>query len=448
MAVHLPIVVDYNGKGLQRLKREFAQLDGIAAKTKFALQKALVPATAALAGLAAVTMDAVGAAIEDQKAQENLARIIRRTTGATDAQIAANEDWITTQGRLFGVTDDDLRPALAKLVRATKDVTKAQKIANLAMDVAAGTGKDLNEVTDAFAKALGGNMKSLRALAPELGTLIKDGASVDEVFKALGDTFGGSAAANADTAAGKFQTFKVRVDELKESFGEKLLPVLTDKVLPAFDKLLSWAEDNPQAFKDIALAIGAVSAAIVILNVAMWMNPWVLLVGGIMALGAAFAIAYRNSEPFREFVDGLIDPLQKIYEWAQKILGPLQRVADLGNRIRSFGLGGGGGGPSTLRRILDPSSNLPNINPFFDFPLVPFLADGGITTGPTLAMIGDNPGGREAVIPLSGPNAWRGNGGTTVNVTVQGGDPRAVVDAIVKWSRQHGKLPPGVRALP
>ena len=76
---------------------------------------------------------------------------------------------------------------------------------------------------------------------------------------------------------------------------------------------------------------------------------------------------------------------------------------------------------------------------------IPAYADGGIVNGPQLALVGDNPGGREAIIPLSGPNAWNGGGGTVVNVNVNGGDPKAVVDAIVRWSRQNGPLPPQVR---
>jgi phage-related minor tail protein len=63
------------------------------------------------------------------------------------------------------------------------------------------------------------------------------------------------------------------------------------------------------------------------------------------------------------------------------------------------------------------------------------LAEGGIVTGPTLAMIGER--GPEAVVPL---DRYRGGGGD-ITIHVNGGDPQAVVDALVKYSRQNGSLP-------
>ena len=383
MAIRVPIIVDYNGKGLQKLKREFAQLDGAAAKTKFALNKALVPATAALAGLTAVGTDAVQAAIADQKAQQALARTIRQTTKATDAQIAANEEWISTQGELLGVTDDELRPALAKLVRVTKDVGKAQMVARLAMDVAAGTGKDLNDVTDAFTKALGGNMKSLRALAPEVAALIKNGASAEEVFSALNQTFGGQAAEQANTAAGRFERLKIRLDELKESLGARLLPILEQKVLPALEKFADWAKKNPDVIVAVAAAVGVLTAGIIALNVAMWANPYVLAIAGLA---------------------GLLVWLERTTGWVERLLEAWQSLKD------AFSLNA----PGTQRVIQDLRNQ--------------------IVQGQAGRV---NPGG------YAEPDVGLARGGMTVNVN--GGDPNAVVDAIVRWSRQNGRLPPQIQ---
>jgi hypothetical protein len=75
----------------------------------------------------------------------------------------------------------------------------------------------------------------------------------------------------------------------------------------------------------------------------------------------------------------------------------------------------------------------------FDVPNIPMLANGGIVTSPTLAMIGER--GPEAVIPLTGPNAGGGMGGNTVNINVNGGDPNAVVAALRTYMRQNGSVP-------
>lgn len=165
------------------------------------------------------------AAMEDAQSQALLAKALENSAGATKGQVAATEDWITAQGKALGVADDKLRPALANLVRATGDVGKAQKLAALAMDISAGTGKDLSTVSIALAKAQNGQTSSLG----RLGLNMKDanGKAVDfeEAQRRLAKQFGGAAATNAETFAGKMSRLKLMFDETKESIGAKLLPV-------------------------------------------------------------------------------------------------------------------------------------------------------------------------------------------------------------------------------
>ena len=129
-------------------------------------------ALGAAAGAAAIKIgiDAVKAAIEDEKAQASLAQTLRNTTKATDAQIAATEEFIDKTARATGVADDQLRPSLQRLLVSTKDLTQAQKLQALALDISAGTGKDLLSVSDALAKASDGNFKALKNLGVELKT--------------------------------------------------------------------------------------------------------------------------------------------------------------------------------------------------------------------------------------------------------------------------------------
>jgi hypothetical protein len=70
----------------------------------------------------------------------------------------------------------------------------------------------------------------------------------------------------------------------------------------------------------------------------------------------------------------------------------------------------------------------------FEVPNIPKLADGGIVTGPTLALIGE--AGPEAVVPLDRAG---GMGGVTINVN--GGDPVAVVDALRRYMNRYGNIP-------
>lgn len=142
------------------------------------VDKVVAQAAKAFLGLAtavgtaafAIGVSAVKAAIEDEKAQASLAQTLRNTTKATDEQIAATEDYIDATQRATGVADDQLRPSLQRLLVSTQDVTKAQQLQKLALDVAAGSGKSLEEVSNILAKAYDGNFKALKNLGVELKT--------------------------------------------------------------------------------------------------------------------------------------------------------------------------------------------------------------------------------------------------------------------------------------
>lgn len=165
------------------------------------------------------------AAAQDAQSQAILSKALKNSAGATDGQVAATEKWISAQGKALGVTDDKLRPALANLARATGDVGKAQKLASLAMDISAGTGKDLGAVSLALAKAHNGNVGALG----RLGIATKDAngktLSFEQMQAKLGKTFKGSASANAETFSGKMARLRLMFDEVRESIGAKLLPV-------------------------------------------------------------------------------------------------------------------------------------------------------------------------------------------------------------------------------
>jgi hypothetical protein len=434
MAVFIPIISEFNSKGIDKAKKEFASLEGAGQKAQFAIKKAAVPAAAALAAVGAALFDATKGAIEDAAAQDLLANNLRKTTGATDNQIKANEDWISTQGRLLGITDDELRPVLAKLAKATGDVTKAQQFANQAMDIATATGKPLESVTTAITKAMGGNMTALAKLAPEYRTLIKDGADFETVMSLIADTTGGAATEAANTSAGQFKRLSVTLAETKESIGAALLPAI-QAVLPYLTKFGEWAAKNPSLILAVGAAIATIAAAIVAVNVAMALNPFSLIIIGVVAVGAAVVAAYNKFEGFRNIVNAVFDGIKfgfnilKIY--FTTILGIYKTIfntiASLWNnsigklsfKFPSFvpGLGGKG----------------------FDVPNIPMLAEGGIVPyrpGGTLAIVGE--AGPEAVIPLSKMGSV---GGNNVTIHVNGGDPQAVVDALRTYMFRNGSVP-------
>ena len=196
----------------------------------------------ALAGVAAAAyagkllVDGVKSAIADEAAQAKLATTLQNVTGATDAQIAAVEEQITKTSLLTGLTDDELRPSLDRLLRATKDVGAAQKLQAIAIDVAAGSGKSLEAVTNAMAKAAEGNTAALGKLGLGLSSAQLKTMSMEEITKSLAATFEGQASKQADTFQGKMARLTVAFDEAKETVGSYVLDAITPLISSFVDK--------------------------------------------------------------------------------------------------------------------------------------------------------------------------------------------------------------------
>jgi hypothetical protein len=436
MAIYLPIVTQFNPKGLKEAEKGFKDLEGAQAKAKYALGKANKYAAVALGGLVAGLGDAVKGAMEDEQAQAMLARQLQKTTAATDAQIAGVEAYITQQGKLKGVTDDELRPAMAGLVRATMDIDEAQKAANLSMDIAAAKGMSLETVTKAMEKAYGGNMTALAKLSPELREMIKDGASMEEVMAEMAVTFGGAATDSANTAAGSMQRLGVALGEAKEGVGAALLPIL-EKALPVLQSFATWAQDNPTLITAVAVAFGALAAAVVLVNAAMALNPAVLITAGIVALGVALVMAYKRFDTFRAVVNAVVNQVASNFEFMANAFITMINIVIKGINLIKPGKDIASLGQISLGRLGGEGSAAGGANPAgLDYKA---MATGGIVTSPTLALIGE--AGPEAVIPLSKA------GGMGMNITVNAGlvsTPdqigQDIIAAIQKAQRRSGTV--------
>lgn len=432
MAINIPIISEFDGKGINKAIKQFKQLETTSEKAQFAIKKAAIPATAALGGLAVALGDATRAAMEDQQEQAALALTLQNVTGAGAAQTAQVEKQISAMSRASGVADTEYRKALEALVRGTKDVGIAMNDMNLVMDISTATGMDSASVADALAKAYQGNFKALRSLSPEMSTMIKEGASLNEVMDVLGGTFGGATAKNAETAAGKMAILKNSIGETKESIGAALLPVL-EAVLPVLNKFATWAQDNPKAFLAIAAAIGAVAAAIVVTNIAMALNPFSLIAAGVALLVVALVAAYNKFEWFRDGINAIVNTVIGFFAgMVNAAIGAVNAIISAYNSIPLL--------PDIPKAPTMPVPQLGGQGPASTVARnIPRMAEGGIVNSPTLALIGE--AGPEAVVPLDRMNT---GGGVTVNVTgglsTSAEIGQAVVNALRAYSRSAGPL--------
>lgn len=197
----------------------------------------------------------VQAFVEDDRAARRLTQTFKNLGLAYDATQA--NDYIDALQRQTGVADTQLRPALETLIRTTLDYGKSQSILATAMDISAGSGNDLQSVTEALSKAYQGNFTSLARMNVGISQSEAKTISFDQAMAKLNSRFTGQAKLAAETYAGKIDRIKIAADEAQETIGKGLVTAL--EILSkdhSIDGLTSQMDTFAQsiAFASIGLA--------------------------------------------------------------------------------------------------------------------------------------------------------------------------------------------------
>ena len=246
-AIVARILTQYSDKGSKAANKDInklgKQFDAFAKKSAKAFG---IAAGAAAAFALKIGKDAVQAAMADQKSQALLANSLKNTTGATNAAIASVESYVSNLQLQVGVTDDELRPSLAKLAAVTGSVTAAQGLLGTALDVSAFATVDLGTATNAITKALQGKFTSLQKLVPSIDATVVKSKDLAKIFEEVNKATQGSAAARANTLEFRLNILRIRFGEILEELGYKLLPVLErfaqtiqTKVLPQLEAFIA-----------------------------------------------------------------------------------------------------------------------------------------------------------------------------------------------------------------
>lgn len=214
MSVNVTLKSVWDDKGIRSAEKSFKRLGSGITKAMGAIGLSI-----GVAALANGLKQAAKAAVEEQKSAALLEQQLKNTLGANDALVASVEQSIKQMSINAAVADDQLRPAFAQLVRATQDADTATSMLQLALDVSAGTGRDLQSVTIALSKAYQGNTTALS----KLGIKAEDGV---DIFETLTKQFGGAAEAAAQNDP--FQRMSVILGEVNEQIGSVLVPYLND----------------------------------------------------------------------------------------------------------------------------------------------------------------------------------------------------------------------------
>jgi hypothetical protein len=419
-------------------------------------------AAAAYAGK--LLIDGVKSAIEDEAAQVKLAGTLANVTGATNAQIAAVESQILKTSLLTGLTDNELRPSFERLVRATGDSDAALKLQSVAIDVAAGSGKSLEAVTNAMAKAQEGNTASLAKLGIGLSSAQLKTMSMEEITAKLAGTFGGQAAEKADTFAGKMDRLKVAFDEGKETVGSFVLDAITpmvsgfvNTVIPAVQKLAE--ELGPKLTPIFQALTGYIRDNVIPTFKAIWefIQNFVIpalrdfLTPIINGLRSAFEKVAGKIEENSEKLQPLVTFFKAFAVFVRDVLAPvLGKVLGAAFDILGTAIGGVIDFFATLVDLINKAYNAIKaiVNFIKNNPVTQFIggafdaafgggkAAGGPVMGGTSYLVGER--GPEIFTPSSSGSITPNNrlgGGTVINLNVSGaidpeGTARSIIDVL------------------
>jgi hypothetical protein len=410
-----------------------------------------VAGAAALAYGAVLLKQGVESAIADEAAQAKLATTLQNVTNSTDAQIAAIESQILQTSLLTGVTDDELRPSFERFLRATKDSEQALKLQQVALDVSAGSGKSLEAVTNAMAKAAEGNTGSLAKLGVGLTSAQLKTMDLEEITASLADTFGGQAAVKADTFAGKLAVLKNAFDEGKETVGSFVLDAITPMintivgtVIPAITKFMESMGGKE----------GLTSAFTTYINMAKTL--FIPILEGLQfAFNTIKNAVMDNKEEFTalfKFLKDFVAPFMgQVLKVAIQGIGialgvVINVVASLISGFQTlFGIINSV--VNAIQSLISLVANNPvvkGISGAISSAFGGFRAEGGSVTGGKAYVVGEQ--GAELFVPSGNgtivPNG--GMGGSTINITVNGaidseGTARTIVD-VLNRSNARGTL--------
>ena len=247
-------VSTFDNKGLKKGKKEISAFD----KNVQSLGKTFAKVFGSIA-LVNFGKNAVNAFIDSEKAAAKL-----RTTVSNlglEFEQPGIEEYLKKLSLQFGIVDESLIPGFQRLLIVTKDVAQAQSLFETALNVSAGTGKDLTAVSTSLSKAYLGDNAALGRLGVGLSKAQLKSASFLEVQRTLNVNFAGQASAAVEGYAGSMAKLTVAVDESKEAIGKGLLDALaalsnSNDIDTFTAKMVRAAEKIGNAFATIGDVLG------------------------------------------------------------------------------------------------------------------------------------------------------------------------------------------------
>jgi hypothetical protein len=262
--------------------------------------------TLGTAAVVAFSKASIKAFVADENAARSLGQTLKNLGLAYGNNIGTVNGFISRLEAQTGVLDDELRPAMDRLLRATGSVAKSQELLNLALDIAAGTGKTVTQVSQSLQKAYLGQTQALGRLGVGLSKAELTSSSFADIQDKLTILFAGQASTAAESYAGQLDKLTVAANNAKETIGKGLVDAIiaiggtgtSGGAVAGIDKLATGIADT---FKNVGFLIEKLKALKPVL----------------FAIGAAAALYFA---PITTAVVGVIFLLGKLNEMLDKSL--------------------------------------------------------------------------------------------------------------------------------
>jgi len=368
MAITIPILTTFNGRGLDRGIAQFKSLETKGQKANFLLRKAAIPAAAALGGLAIGAKAAVAAA-SDLGEETSKSEAIFGKTAATVQKFAGEQgaafglsktaaldaaNSMAVYGKAAGLTGSELGTFSTDLVKLSGDLASfsnvdVQTAADALKSGLAGESEPLKKfgilMNDATLKATALKMGLIKttkdALTPQQKVLAANRLIFEQTTDAQGD-----AARTSGSFANRQRQLTATLENMKAELGTALLPIV-EKFAGWLTKVAGFLANNTGLVKAAAAAIGVLAAGVLAanaavkvwtvtqnlsngvtklftgstkgLNAALRANPIGLVVTALGLLIPAIKLAYDKSETFRGAVDTLFSALKGVWDFLSPI---------------------------------------------------------------------------------------------------------------------------------
>lgn len=223
MVIKVPVVLTYSNKGTKQASKDLNLLGKSIKKFGLASKLSVAGITASISLLA---KQSVSAAIAEEKQAKSLSLTLKNL-GKSYAAVGVAE-YVNKLQFATGVSEDQLRPALQRLITTTNDVAKSQDLLKLALDISAGSTNSLETVVKALGRAYLGNNTALGRLGLNLTKAELKVATFEQITAKLAATYQGQATEAAKTFGGQLAILGVAADEAKEKIGVSLINAIQE----------------------------------------------------------------------------------------------------------------------------------------------------------------------------------------------------------------------------